>query len=239
MAFQHMLNSHYIQVLNMHIEEKIFPASYRAFYGIPISSKSVPDQNTETAVATLSQNIIDGEVLMIAAGGHAIPFPLATTIHTNLLLLLLNNKKHLDATTTINLSRETIKELNIEASLCTKKVWDEVETYYDGGTKESKRKNSRMWGVVYTSSGVPILISGHVIEIVVAAPVAIVGVNILVVETNESSVSGPEGAIAQKVLATGTITLRFSMTGFKDKDVVTEINSNVNIDLGIVEMVRI
>ncbi len=238
MAVQHMLNSHYIQVLNMQIEEKIFPASYRAFYGIPVSSAVVPDQNTVTAVAMLSQKIIDGEVLMIAAGGHAIPFPLVTTIHTNLTTLLSKNKKHLDATDAINLARENIKVLNIEAALLSKKVWDEVETYYDGGTIESRRKNSRMWGVIYLSSGVPILISGHIMEIIAGAPVPIVGVNILVVETEETSISGAEGVIAQKVLATGTVTIRFSFPDFKDKDIILEIEKSDNIDLGVVTMVR-
>ena len=131
-----------------------------------------------------------------------------------------------------------MKILNAEAALVSKKVWDEVETYYDGGTMASKRKNARMWGVVYISSGVPILITGHVMEIVAGAAVSLVGVNVLVVETKETSISGAEGAIAQKVLATGTFTLRFSMTGFKDKDIVLEIDTSDNIDLGIVEMVR-
>ena len=238
MAVQHMLNSHYIQVLNMHIEEKIFPASYRAYYDIPVSSNTIPVQTTETEVATLSQKIIDGEAMMITAGGHAIPFPLVATIHTNLVLLLSKNKKHLDATDDINLARETIKVLNIEAALLTKKVSDEVETYYDGGTMASKRKNARMWGVIYISSGVPILITGHIMEIVASAAVPLTGVNILVVETKETSLSGSEGAIAQKVLATGTVTLRFSFPDFKDKDIVLEIDTSDNIDLGIVEMVR-
>ena len=238
MVVQHMLNSHYIQVLNMHIEQKIFPASYRAFYGIPVSSAVVPEQTTVTAVATLSQKIIDGEALMIAAGGHAISFPLVTTIHTNLVTLLLQNKKHLDATDAINLARENIKVLNIEAALLSKKVWDEVETYYDGGTIESRRKNSRMWGVIYLSTGVPVLVTGHIEEIVAGKSQPIVGVNVLVVETEQTSVSGLEGVIAQKVLATGTVTIRFSFPDFKDRDYILEIDKSDNIDLGVVTMVR-
>jgi len=233
-----MLNSHYIQVLNFHIEEKIFPESYRGYFGIPVTSKSVPEQTTETEVANLSQTIIDGEALMIVAGGHAIPFPLSTVIHTNLVLLLLNNKKHLDATDALNLANENNKELNIEASACSKKVWDEVETYYDGGTMESKRKNSRTWGVNYTSSGVPVQISAHIIEMVAGVATPVVGVNALVVETTDTAVSGAEGALLVKVLTTGSVTIHLTMTGFKDKDVTTEINSSANIDLGIVIMVR-
>jgi len=46
-----------------------------------------------------------------------------------------------------------VAALNEEADGVIKKVWDEVETFYNEEDKESQRANAREWGVVYVTVG--------------------------------------------------------------------------------------
>lgn len=236
---QKMLNSFYIQVLNFHIELEIFPASYRAFYKIPINSAAIPDQKTEDSILELSTNIAEGEPLMIAAGGHAIPFPLLLTITNNLALLKTKLQNQSNAIDDSDKATEDLSVMSVAAAAVVKKVWDEVETYYDEGTIESKRKNSREWGVLYVSVGAPVPITGHIMEMVLGAPVAIVGVKAFIADTEEEAFSTSEGALLLKTMATGPVIITFSMDGFADKLVTTEIDNSNPIDLGIIVMVRL
>ncbi len=235
---QKMLNSQYIQNLNFHIDLGLFPATYRSCYKIPSISNVVPDQNSEDAIDTLAQNIIAGEALMILAGGTAILFPNILSIQTNLTLF---NAKQIAQSNAIDASdkaKEDLKVLSSEGATVVKKAWDEVETYYDEGTIESKRKNSREWGVLYISVGNPISIVGHIMEMVLGAPTPVIGVKAYIADTEEVAYSTAEGAIILKTNATGTIVITFSMEGFADLPVTVEINNSNTIDLGIVVMVR-
>ena len=238
MAFQRMINSQYIQGLNFSIDQKICPPSYRSFFGIAVNSGSVPDQKSETAVATLAQNIISGEALMILAGGVAISFPLVSSIQSHYLILQAKNKKHNDALDALDLAKETILTLYAEAYAVIKKTWDEVETYYDEGTMESKRKNARLWGVMYANTGDPVTLTGHIMEMVNGAPVAVVGAKATILESEETATSLSEGALVLRTTMVGTITIRLSMDSFADKDLIMDIDSAKNVDLGIIVMVK-
>ncbi len=238
LARQKMLNSHYIQVLNFFIEEEIYPESYRGFYKIPINNAAVPDQSTEYSVTELSANIAEGELLMIAAGGHAIPFPLLLTITTNLTLLNTRLQAQSNAMDVSDKAKEDLTSLCEEGGTVIKKAWDEVETYYDEGTIESKRKNAREWGVLYVSIGNPIEITAHIMELVLGAPVPLVGVKAFIADTEEMAYSITEGALLLKTTATGTVVIILSMEGFGNKYITTEINNSNPIDLGVVVMDR-
>ena len=237
-ADQHALNSQYIQVLNFHIDRKIFPESYRSYFGIPVSSSALPSQKTETEIDALGQNIVEGEPMMIAGGGTAIPYPTLLTVHNHLMILQAKNKAHNDALDALNLAREKILALLPEATIVVRKVWDEVETHYDEGTVESRRKNARLWGVVYINTGDPVTITGHIMEMVNGAPVPVVGAKATILESEETATSGLEGALSLKTALVGTITIRLSMDTFADKDLVMDIDSAKNVDLGIIVMVK-
>ncbi len=237
-ADQRMLNSQYIQVLNFKIDRGLIPESSRSYFGITISSGAVPHQRTDSETETVGQNIIEGEALMIAAGGAAIPYPTVLEISTHHAITVTKINKHLNALDALDVSKETILAMNSEAGAVVKKVWDEVETHYDEGTVESRRKNARLWGVVYSNSGNPVIVSAHIMEMIGIAPVPVVGVNALVVETDDNFVSGSEGALSIKVTVVGLVNIRLTMDGFLDKNIIQEIDTLNNIDLGVVVMVR-
>lgn len=75
LAKMRLLNSQYIQVLNMYIDAGTFPASYRACFKIAVNSGAVPDQQTEDDIQQLGLNIIEGAPAMTAQGGTALPYP--------------------------------------------------------------------------------------------------------------------------------------------------------------------
>ena len=238
MANQIMFNSHYIQVLNFHIEGKIFPPSYRDFYLIPVNSGAVPFQRSAAEVNTLSRNIIAGEPMMIIAGGTAIPFPVLKTIKDNFDLLAKAEKAHTDAVDNANHSQELLTAILPEAIVVVKKIWDEVETHYNEGTQESKRKNARQWGVVYISSAGPVTITCHVVEMINNQPAAVEGMDVSLVETGEATVTDLEGAGVIKTHITDEATLRFEMEGYESKEVKCELLEGKITDVGVITVVR-
>ena len=233
---QRMKNSQYIQNLNFHIDQGLFPESYRSCYKIANTSNAVPDQHSEDAIDTLAQNIIEGEALMILAGGTAILFPTALSIQANLTLLNAQQIAQSNAIDASDKAKEELKVLSVEGAAVVKKAWDEVETYYDEGTIESKRKNAREWGVLYVSVGNPVPITAHIMELVLGAPVAIVGVKAFIADTEEVAYSISEGALLLKTTATGAVIITLSMDGFADKFITVEIDNSNPIDLGIIVM---
>ena len=143
--------SHYLQVFNMHVAEGIFPAAYRAYYKIDTNSAAVPPLKTEAEIVAIAQNIVDGEPNMIAAGGSAIPFPTKATIQTLLTAVLTKQNDQSTKKEATDTAEEALYALNTEADAVIKKVWDEVETFWNEEPTESMRRKTREWGVVYIS----------------------------------------------------------------------------------------
>jgi len=233
------LNSHYIQVLNFMIRDGVFPAEYRAFFNIPVTSATVPDQASEKAVEMLSQYIIDGEPLMITAGGKAVPYPLSKDISDGLALLKAKQQAQANALVDTKTAMSDLKTLGVEASAVTKKVWDEVETHFNEEPIESMRNDSRIWGLVYVSTGTPLVISAHIVQIAGGIAVDVSGVEAMIVETDETTLSAIGGLLSLNTHATGKVTLRLTKTGLVEKDIAVDMSAGTNLDLGIIVMAAI
>lgn len=229
-------NSHYIQELNFRIVDNVFPAEYRKYYNISVISAAVPAQDSEDAVELLSKLIIAGEPLMIAGGGHAITYPTLVDITSSYALFQTKNGLHTTAQLATRDAKKALNVLTVEVDAVIKKVWDEVETYFNEESKESMHIDARDWGVVYVSTGKPLIISGHLMQLVAGVPIAVVGAKVTVLETDETTITIAEGALSLKTLATGKVNLRFSKTGFKDKDILADLSEGKNLDLGVVVM---
>ena len=96
--------------------------------------------------------------------------------------------------------------------------------------------DARDWGVVYVSTGTPLIITAHVMHQVAANLECIVGAKALIIVTEESALTGNEGELSLKTKATGTPVLRLTKVGFKDKDIILDLTSAKSLDLGIVVM---
>lgn len=234
LAKQKLLNSHYIQVFNMHIEQGIYPIAHRAFFGIDTNSSAVPANSVEADIVLLSQSIINGEPNLIAAGGAAIPFPLKATIVAGLTALQAKQTDQSNKKDVADRAEEAIAHLNTEADAVIKKVWDEVETFYNEEPIESLRRKSREWGVVYVSSDTLTTITGTVQDATTHQPIA--AATISIASSDESTTTAADGTFS---LTTGTAdaqVLHIEKTGFTNKDLNLTIVSGVAINVGVVEL---
>lgn len=233
---QKLKNSHYVQVLNMHIEEKLFPEAYRAYFKIDVNSSAVPPQNTEADVVALSQTIIDGEPSMIAAGGVAIPFPKMAVVQSGLTALVAKQKDQSNKKDATDLAEEALLKLNTEADAVIKKVWDEVETFWNEQPIEGLRRKSREWGVVYISETAQATIIAIVNDNEDGTPIA--AATATIVSTDEATTTDATGAFTLKTGTEATQTVRIEKTGYTTKDIAITAVLGETIDLGVVVLVK-
>jgi hypothetical protein len=145
--------SHFYQALNNAIDRKLYSPEVRAYFLLPVSSGAVPIMDSEEKLTLWGGRVQTGNTAMIGAGLEAIPFPSADEVKVfvdayNALLATQST-----AITETDNAEEAIDTLNIEADKVIKKVWDEVETFYNEETPESMRNNARQWGVKYVTLG--------------------------------------------------------------------------------------
>lgn len=141
-----MINSHYIQVFNFMIDEEIFPKEYRSFFNRPVTSGAVPLQRNGDDVKQLAEDIITGEAAMIAAGGTALLFPTVANVTAALTAYNTAATTQSNAKEETDIAEEALAALMPDARKVMVKVWDEVETYFNEETIESRRVNAREWG---------------------------------------------------------------------------------------------
>lgn len=154
-AVARMWTSHYYQGLNNAIDRGVYEASVRGHFIIPVGSGAVPEMDSEDKVALWGGRVKSGETAMIGAGGVAMPYPKESDVTakvTDFIAKLTAQSTAVDATDT---AQETVDNLKEEADKVIKKIWDEVETFYNEETIESMRANAREWGVKYITLGNP------------------------------------------------------------------------------------
>ncbi len=148
-----MYTSHFLQVFNLGAERGDYPKGDRAYYGMNIENPVLPPLRTDSDVYQAAGQVIEGDALRIAAGGAPMANPTVAQVQARLtafnplMIAESNLKDALDA------KQEALEALNAEADKVIKKVWDEVETFYNEEATESLRANAREWGVVYVGLG--------------------------------------------------------------------------------------
>jgi hypothetical protein len=229
--------SHYMQVLNMHIAEEIFPAAYRAYFKIETSSTALPPLKTEADIVAAAQSILDGEPNMIAAGGTAITFPTKAAIKTLLDAVEAKQNEQSIKKDATDAAEQALGTLNAEADAVIKKVWDEVETYWNEEPTESMRRKAREWGVVYISDTLKATITAIIKDKDTA--VAIDAATISIVSSDEAITTDATGAFTLKSGNEDAQVLRIEKTGYTPKDINLNLVLGETIDLGVVELVKV
>ena len=223
--------SHFLQTVMMAVERKEFNASVLAAYGLAVSNPKVPSLVSEQDVVNATENTITGENARVLAGGLPLPMPTLMQVQARLaafnngLTIQSNNDDQLD-----NL-QEAVEDQNEEADGVIRKVWDEIEAFYNEETIESKRHNARQWGVVYISDS-KITVSGIVTGESSVGDVIIVGAKALLVEAEKEAISGAGGFFEMETGYSGTATLQVSADGYLPYEQVFEIAGDVDINLG-------
>lgn len=157
-----MYVSHFIQVFNFGVARGVYPADDRSFYSLDVANGFVPELRSEDDILLWSNRIVNGDAARVAAGGAAMSNPTAAEVHTKLTAFGSLRMPHSTASDAYDAALETLDALNPEADKVIKKVWDEVETFYNEEDPSSMRENARKWGVVYIRTGGSKTISGKV-----------------------------------------------------------------------------
>ena len=165
-----MYCSHFLQVLNLCIKRGEYNPSVRALYNIPVENDRLPALQVERSICSVAKNIIKGEQIRIAAGGVPMDRPSAAeveaiyTVYQNLINTGSNAKDALDN------AQEEVQRHNKEANGVIKKVWREVEVFYNEQSRESMRNHARRWGVVYDRKGYKKKVTGIVTDTATGLP---------------------------------------------------------------------
>ncbi|MEP7170399.1 MAG: hypothetical protein ABI855_13595 [Bacteroidota bacterium] len=150
-----MWTSHYYQGLNNAIDRGVYAASVRMHYLIPVGSGAVPEMDSEDRVELWGGRVLSGETALIAAGGAPMPYPRESDVTLKVTDFINKLTAQSTATDFTDAKEEIVNGLNDEADRVIKKIWDEVETFYNEETAESMRANAREWGVKYITIGEP------------------------------------------------------------------------------------
>lgn len=154
--------SHFIQVFNFGVARGKYPAADRTSYDLPVEDSPLPDLSKDSDLLLWANNIVNGDALRVAAGGAPMSNPDAAEVNMAKNTFktgfdLQSNRK--DA---LDNAQEALEGILDEADKVIKKVWDELETFYNEETDESRRENCREWGVVYITVGDLKTLSGTV-----------------------------------------------------------------------------
>jgi len=191
-----MTNSHFIQVFNLAVERNVFPIAHRVFYKLDEASGNVPEMISDAQIIQIGKDIIKGEADRTAPppgpGGAPMLMPSiinVTAAHNNLNGILMPHSTGVDG---YDQALETLDALNEEADAVIKKVWDEVETFYNEEEPSSQRQNAREWGVIYILQGSSKTVTGIVTDFDTNLPVE--GAEIFFENGNKKALSAADGS---------------------------------------------
>jgi len=159
-----LFTSHFIQVFNLGIVRGRYTVGQRTFFFIPIDSDAVPPIENEPQLLSVSANLLSGDPLRVAAGGAPLENPTIAEVQAarDAYQTAFNNQTTFkDA---LDVKQEDLEAIEEEADKVIKKVWDELETFYNEEADESRRENCREWGVVYSSFGAEKTITGTILN---------------------------------------------------------------------------
>ncbi|MBK5285246.1 MAG: hypothetical protein JJE25_07560, partial [Bacteroidia bacterium] len=150
-ALAKMFTSHFIQVFNLGVHRGVYPKADRAYYQLDVNSEAVPHMSTEQEILQWGERIKPGNVARLAAGGAAMSNPTEPEVTIKVLDFKTKNEDQANKKTAFDQAQESVEALHSEADKVIKKIWDEVETFYNEEEAPSKRRKAREWGVVYVS----------------------------------------------------------------------------------------
>lgn len=148
-----LFTNHFIQVFNLGVRRGVYQAAERGFFGLDINSDALPPLDTEQQVRLMAKRITDKDAERVAAGGAAMSNPTTAQVLAKFTPFDTALTAYSGLSDALDLKQEAIENLNTEADKVIKKVWDEVDTFFNEETEESKRANAVEWGVVYVTNG--------------------------------------------------------------------------------------
>jgi len=219
-ALAKMFISHFFQVFSLGVARGVYPKADRAHYQLDVNSNAVPDMGTEQEVILWGERVKTGNTARLAAGGAAMSNPTEAEVTPTVVDFKTKNNNQANLKTAYDHAQEAVEALHEEADKVIKKIWDEVETFYNEEAAPSKRRKAREWGVVYVSD-VPLTFNIHAKDS--ATNAGIEGVECKLVQTDNIQLTNASGDSVITSTITGSATFRFVHPDYVSQDVVVEL----------------
>ena len=216
--------SQFIQVFNLGVARGKYPLSHRAYYQLDTSSDSVPTLNSHQDVAFWGENIETGDLARIAAGGEPMANPSAAEVKHEVDNFIEKNNEQSVLKDVYDHQQEAVAALHEETDKVIKKVWDEVETFYNEEENSSRRRKCREWGVVYVSD----IEHTFIINVYDAGDnEGIDNAVIVLLETGNTTGTSNGGRALLKSTIVDEATFRFTHPNYESLDIVVPMPAGV------------
>ena len=217
-----MFISHFFQVFNLGVFRGKYLQQHRAFYQLDVTSDSLPPLNTQQDVALWGQRIQTGDAARTAAGGVPMANPSAAEVATEVTDFITKNTGQSTLKDDYDNKQQAVAALHDESDKVIKKVWDEVDTFYNEEEMTSKRRKCREWGVVYVSD---VALTFNLTALNTANNKGIENVIVLLLETGNTITTNPEGKAVIVSTIVDEATFRFTHPDFAPQDIVLALPS--------------
>ncbi len=219
-----MFVSHYIQAFNNGVDRGLFQRGDRGFYGLEVSSNSVPELFSTEKIKFWAERVIRGDARRVAAGGVAMSNPSADEVaetyndfvyYNNQLSLLKSEFKK---------AEQAVKKLRKPVDIAIKKVWDEVESFYSELPAAYSRSRSRTWGIYYQPETI-VVINANVINKETGKLISNAVIKVLQSRTKYTTNRAGTAIIKTKVKK--KVTLQTIVPGFEPSEQVVNFKKKV------------
>jgi hypothetical protein len=221
-----MFISHFIQVFNLGVFRGKYLQQHRAFYQLDVTSDSLPPLNTRQDVALWGQRIQDGDAARTSAGGAAMANPTAAEVTAEVTDFVTKNTGQSTLKDDYDNKQEDVAALQDETDKVIKKVWDEVDTFYNEEEMSSKRRKCREWGIIYVSD---IELTFNLTAVNTANDKGIENVVVQLLETGNTTTTNPDGKGEIKSTIMDEATFRFTHPDFDLQDIVVTLPSGTTV----------
>jgi hypothetical protein len=154
--------SHFIQVFNLGVARGKYPAAHRTYYNLEVESSALPELTKDSDLLLWANRIVTGDANRLAVGGLPMANPDTAEVAAALAVFSPLHTTQSTLKDALDNAQEALEGILTEADKVIKKVWDELETYYNEESDESRRENCREWGMVYVTEGGQKTLSGTV-----------------------------------------------------------------------------
>ncbi len=154
--------SHFFQVFNLGVARGKYAAAQRSAFHLPVEGDSLPDLTRDADLLQWGKRIVDGDAVRTGNGGLPMVNPDATEVDAAVTAFLSAFTAQSNLKDSLDAQQEALEALWPEAEKVIKKVWDELETFYNEEDDDSRRENCREWGMVYITEGSNKTLSGTV-----------------------------------------------------------------------------
>lgn len=216
-----MLCSHFIQVFDLGAKRGVFEPSARAYFGLPENSARLPRMIQDMEILMVAEKLIKGDAKRIENGGAPVSCPTIAEVQAAYNEFKISFLNMSNCHSRLSIKQKAVNELTKEVRLVLRKVWDEVESFYNELPRESRRNHGRRWGIVYIQKGGEKFVEGTVTHAQTGLPLA--GVSIKLLNGRNKVTTNVQGKFKINTTLMHTQPLLAKLPGHADVETMVEL----------------